>query len=141
MNRALLDTDILSYYLRGDEYVVKNIERYMLDFEAIEISIITYYEVVSGLLYKNALKQLEIFKEFISENIVVPLTEESCNMSGNIYSKLRNDGKLLDDIDILIAGIAIENEMVLVTNNEKHFKRIPGLIVENWKKHVPSLNN
>jgi len=89
MNRALLDTDILSYYLRGDNNVVKNLENYMLDFEMIEISIITYYEVVSGLLYKNALKQIEIFSDFISENIIIPLTEESCKISGNIYSKLR----------------------------------------------------
>ena len=134
MNRALLDTDILSYYLRGDEIVVKNIENYMLDFEVIEISIITYYEVVSGLLYKNALKQMEIFNDFISGNIVIPLTEESCKISGNIYSKLRQWGDLIDDIDLLIAGIAIENEMSLITNNENHFKRIPGLKVENWKK-------
>ncbi len=134
MNRALLDTDILSYYLRGDENVVKNLENYMLDFEIIEISIITYYEVVSGLLYKNALKQIEIFNSFISENIVIPLTEESCEISGNIYSKLRQGGDLIDDIDLLIAGIAIENEMTLITNNESHFRRIPGLKVENWKK-------
>ncbi|RLD58221.1 MAG: type II toxin-antitoxin system VapC family toxin [Bacteroidetes bacterium] len=134
MNRALLDTDILSYYLRGDENVVKNLENYMLDFEVIEISIITYYEVVSGLLYKNALKQIEIFHEFVSENIVIPLTEESCKISGNIYSKLRQTGDLIDDIDLLIAGIAIENEMSIITNNENHFRRIPGLKVENWKK-------
>ena len=57
-------------------------------------------------------------------------------MSGDIYSRLRQDGTLIDDIDLLIAGIAIENEMALVTNNENHFKRIPGLKIENWKKHV-----
>jgi len=34
----------------------------------------------------------------------------------------------------LIAGVAIENEMTLVTNNENHFGRIPGLKIENWKK-------
>jgi len=39
---------------------------------------------------------------------------------------------MVDDIDLLIAGIAIENEMILVTNNEKHFRRIPDLKIENW---------
>lgn len=53
MNRALIDTDILSYYLKGDIGVVKNFEKY---FDIVEISIITYYEIVSGLHAKNAYK-------------------------------------------------------------------------------------
>lgn len=43
---------------------------------------------------------------------------------------------LIDDIDLLIAGIAIDNEMTLVTNNENHFNRIPSLKIENWSKIV-----
>jgi len=133
MNRALIDTDILSYYFKGDALVVANFQKYLAKFEIIEISLITYYEIMSGLLYKNALKQLEIFNDFVSENVVIAATEESCKISSGIYSKLRTDGELIDDIDLLIAGIAIENEMTLVTNNTNHFGRISGLILENWK--------
>jgi tRNA(fMet)-specific endonuclease VapC len=43
----------------------------------------------------------------------------------------------LDDIDLLIAGVAIENEMIIVSNNVSHFGRIPGLKIENWTKLVP----
>ena len=137
MNRALIDTDILSYYFKGDPIVVNNFKKYLSDYEIIEISIITYYEIMSGLLYKNALKQLEIFNDFVSENIVIALTEESCKISSEIYSKLRIKGELIDDIDLFIAGIAIENEMILVTNNENHFGRIEGLRIENWKIEAP----
>ncbi len=133
MNRALIDTDILSYYFKGDAKVVANFQKYLAKYEIIEISLITYYEIMSGLLYKNALKQLEIFNDFVSENIVIAATEESCKISSEIYSKLRNNGELIDDIDLLIAGIAIENEMALVTNNTNHFGRISGLNLENWK--------
>lgn len=133
MNRALIDTDILSYYFKGDPLVVENFQKYLLKYEIIEISLITYYEIMSGLLYKNALKQLEVFNDFVSENIVIALTEESCKISSEIYSKLRTNGELVDDIDLLIAGIAIENEMTLVTNNEAHFQRISGLKIQNWK--------
>ena len=133
MNRALIDTDILSYYFKGDLIVVENFQKYLAKYEIIEISLITYYEIMSGLLYKNALKQLEIFNDFVSENIVIAATEESCKISSEIYSKLRKNGELIDDIDLLIAGIAIENEMALVTNNTNHFGRIPGLNLENWK--------
>ncbi len=63
------------------------------------------------------------------------MTEESARISSELYSSLRQDGKVIDDIDLLIAGIAIENDMVLATNNEKHFDRIPGLEITNWKKN------
>lgn len=130
--RALIDTDILSYYFRGDTNVVRNFENYLDTYELIEISIITYFEINSGLQAKNAFKQLEIFEEFTRDNLVIPLTENSCKISGEIYSILKHKGKMVDDIDLLIAGIAIENEMILVTNNEKHFRRIPDLKIENW---------
>ena len=137
MNRALIDTDILSYYFKGDPIVVNNFKKYLSDYEIIEISIITYYEIMSGLLYKNALKQLEIFNDFVSENIVIALTEESCKISSEIYSKLRIKGELIDEIDLFIAGIAIQNELTLVTNNENHFGRIEGLRIENSKIEAP----
>jgi tRNA(fMet)-specific endonuclease VapC len=135
MNRALIDTDILSYYFKGDAIVMANFQKYLAKFEIIEISLITYYEIMSGLLYKNALKQLEIFNDFVFENVVIAATEESCKISSEIYSKLRTNGELIDDIDLLIAGIAIENEMTLVTNNTNHFGRISGLNLENWKMY------
>jgi tRNA(fMet)-specific endonuclease VapC len=53
--------------------------------------------------------------------------------SAEIYATLRQSGTTVDDIDLLIAGIAIEYGYTLVTNNDKHFRRIPGLITENWK--------
>jgi len=136
MNRALIDTDILSYYFKGDSLVVENFKKYLTEYDIIEISLITYYEIMSGLLHKNAHKQLEIFNDFVTENIVIALTGESCKISSELYSKLRIKGELIDDIDLLIAGVAIENEMTLVTNNESHFGRIPGLKIENWKMHA-----
>jgi len=102
----------------------------------IEISIITYYEIVGGLLAKNALKQLNIFEDFVSNNIVIPLTERSAKISAELYSTLRQNGNIVDDIDLLIAGVAIDNDLTLVTNNEGHFNRIPGLKIKNWSKQV-----
>jgi len=134
MGRVLLDTDILSFFFKGDDTVVINIEKYLQNNEIIEISIITYYEIYSGLLSKKAFKQLNIFNSFVEDNRVIPLTKESARISAELYSDLRHIGKTIDDIDLLIAGIAIENNFTLVTNNEKHFTRIPKLKVENWKK-------
>jgi tRNA(fMet)-specific endonuclease VapC len=43
-----------------------------------------------------------------------------------------DSGEPLDDIDLLIAGTAIANGLVLVTHNRQHFDRISGLTVEDW---------
>jgi tRNA(fMet)-specific endonuclease VapC len=64
----------------------------------------------------------------------LPITDKSARISAELYSSLRMGGNIIDDIDLFIAGIAIENNMILVTNNESHFGRIPGLKIENWKK-------
>ena len=44
MNRTLIDTDILSYYFRGDTVVIENVGKYLDQFDTLEISLITYYE-------------------------------------------------------------------------------------------------
>jgi len=49
-----------------------------------------------------------------------------------IKARLKSEGKILDDFDVLIAATAIVNNCMLVTNNTKHFKRINGLTIENW---------
>ncbi len=134
MNRVLIDTDILSYYFKGDKDVTENFDLYLQKNEIIEISVITYYEILGGLYARDAHNQLNVFKDFISENAVIPMTDNSASISADLYSKLRKSGKTVDDIDILIAGIAIDNDLTLITNNEKHFNRIPGLKIENWKK-------
>ena len=53
-------------------------------------------------------------------------------LSSEIYASLRKKGNPLDDIDILIAGIAMENKNILVTGNASHFGRIKGLNIEDW---------
>ena len=47
------------------------------------------------------------------------------------YGELVYDARI-DDMDILIASTALTHNLVLVTNNEKHFRRVPGLEIENW---------
>ncbi len=137
MNRALIDTDILSYYFRGDEKVKRNFRDYLEFFNEIETSIITHYEIVGGLLAKDAKKQLKFYEVFIYQNTIVPLTEKSVSISAELYGKLKRTGNIIENIDLLIAGIAIESEMILVTNNESHFSRlteISDLKIENWKR-------
>lgn len=134
MTEALVDTDILSYYFKGDAGVVARFNDYLKEFDTINISIITYYEILGGLTFKKAMKQISEFEEFVNNNAIIHISEESAKISSNLYADLRQNGVTIGTSDLLIAGIAIENELTLITNNEKHYLPIKGLIIENWRK-------
>ena len=131
MKPVLIDTDTISFFLRNQPNVVSHFKQYLDDFERINFSIITYYEILSGLKYRDARKQLAAFLEFVDCNSMLPLTKNSIEFSADIYADLRKKGKLIDDIDVLIAGISLSNDLVLVTHNTSHFERIDGLELED----------
>jgi predicted nucleic acid-binding protein len=106
MKPALIDTDILSEFLRGHEKVVAHIDGYLKEFGHINISIITYYEILNGLLYKDAKKQLEKFEAFVKLNRVIPLTVKIARSAATIQADLRKRGAEIGHTDTLIAGIA-----------------------------------
>lgn len=64
--------------------------------------------------------------EFAAQNLILPLTEESVTLCADIYATMRRGGTPVDEIDLLIAGVAISNGLVLVTHNQRHFNRIDG---------------
>lgn len=53
---------------------------------------------------------------------------------GELKAALQRSEMVLDDMDLLIASTALTHNLILVTNNEKHFQRIQGLDLENWAK-------
>jgi len=131
---TLVDTDILSMYFRGNETVKTNFEKYIDRYGKVNLGIITYYEIVSELKHRDARKQLYSFLGFAAQNTILSLTEQSVATSAEMYADLRKKGQPIDDIDLLIAGIAVSTDLVLATNNENHFKRIRELEIENWSK-------
>ena len=134
MKPALIDTDILSEFLRGTPKVIQNADKYLQTYDAINFSIITYYEILNGLLYKDAKSQLKKFLEFTELSRVLPLTISATRIASELYADLRKKGKTIGHTDSLIAGIALANNLQIVTNNTDHFKRIKGLEVVNWLK-------
>jgi tRNA(fMet)-specific endonuclease VapC len=134
VREALIDTDILSFFFRGEPTVVDKFKNYLKEFEALNISIITYYEVLSGLKFKKAERQIQLFEEFVKNNTIIHLTEGSAKVSSEIYADLRKMGITIGTSDLLIAGIAIVNELTLISNNERHYASIKGLSIENWTR-------
>ena len=93
MKPSMLDTDILSEFLRGNPTVVTKIDEHLKKYGSISFSIITYYEIMNGLLYKDARKQLKRFNNFTKLSKVIPLTVRSAKKSAELFADLRKKGK------------------------------------------------
>ena len=132
MELALIDTNIVSMFMRGHPVVKSCVAAYIKEYHRLNLSIITIYEALSGLKHRDAKKQTASFKALVELSEVWPLTEQSVEASAEMYATLRKKGQAIDDIDLLIAGIAKANGFVVVTNNRKHFDPIDGIIVEDW---------
>jgi predicted nucleic acid-binding protein len=133
MKSSLIDTDILSEFLRDNPKVVLNVDKYLQEYSVIKFSIITYYEILNGLLYKDAKKQLARFEAFVKLNNVIPLSLPIATIAAKIQAELRKNGTEIGHTDTLIAGTALVNNLQLVTNNTAHFQRIKELEIANWK--------
>ena len=130
----MLDTDILSEFLRGNPKVIDKVDEHLKAYGFISLSIITYYEILNGLLYKDARKQLKRFEDFAGLNKIIPLTMPMAKTAAMIQADLRKKGTVIGHTDTLIAGISIISELQLITNNTEHFERIKGLEIANWAK-------
>lgn len=134
MKPCMLDTDIVSEFLRGNNKVTAHVEQYLEKYDNISISVITYYEILNGLYYKDARKQMSRFNEFAELCQIIPLTKQASQTAAEIQSTLRKKGNVIGHTDTLIAGIAISNNLHLITNNTAHFKRVKDLAIDNWLK-------
>jgi tRNA(fMet)-specific endonuclease VapC len=134
MKQSIIDTDILSEFLRANGAVITKVDEHVQEYGFVSISIITYYEILNGLLYRDARKQMARFEEFVSLNKVIPLTLKMANTAATIQADLRKKGNEIGHTDTLIAGTAMASVLQLVTNNTNHFKRIKGLTLANCSK-------
>lgn len=129
---CVLDTDILSAIMRGTAAATTRAQAYVSMHGRISISIITSYEILRGLRSKNATTQERAFLQFCAASEVIPLSEDVVDIAARIYADLKRSGNLIPDADILIAATALSRGTALATANEKHFRRIEALTVENW---------
>lgn len=124
---VLLDTDTVSYLMPANPNVTSRAESYRLVRSQFQISAVTQYEVLKGLKSIGAGARLRFFERFCQQHIVLPLTDEIIRRAADIYADLHRRGGLIGDPDILIGATALVHGLIIVTNNEAHFRRITGL--------------
>ncbi len=129
---VLLDTNIISALMRQQPAVMAHIRSYLDQHKRLTFSIISRYEILRGLEVKNAAIQKQRFELACLNSEILPLDETVIKWAVKIYADLYRRGQLIEDADILIAATALVHDLPLVTNNHKHFSRIPALVLQNW---------
>ena len=132
MTRILLDTDTVSYFLKGYPAVVSNFRNHVAAGNEVNISVITHFEALKGLYWKNAEKQIRQFLLFTEACRTWPLQMDAAGIGAKIHADLKRTGLKIGSNDCLIAGTALANNMILCTNNTAHFSRIAELQLINW---------
>lgn len=131
--KYFIDTNIVSYYLKGIESVRQRIFNLLATGNEVKIPRVVFYETERGLLASDASKKLKTFLDFSSALGVVEMTEHTFSLAARIYAKLHKQGQLIEDDDIFIGASALENSATLITNNARHLSRIENLQIEIWE--------
>ena len=128
----LLDTDIVIYWLT-DRFpqIQERIDR--LDRSDIFFSAIGVAELYFGARNSNHPQDnQELIDELVSWVTVLDFDHAAGALFGRIKAELKQSGRPINDSDLFIAATAISHDLGLVTNNLRHFERIPFLRIENW---------
>ncbi|MGA7459970.1 MAG: type II toxin-antitoxin system VapC family toxin [Candidatus Korobacteraceae bacterium] len=130
--RFLLDTNICIYIRQRRPETVLRRFRKLHPGEA-ALSVITYGELLYGAAKSTqTLAAREQLRELIGFLPALPLPETAAESYGAIRAQLEAKGELVSNNDLWIAAHALASELILVTNNEREFRRVRGLKVENW---------
>jgi tRNA(fMet)-specific endonuclease VapC len=130
--RFILDTNICIYIIkRRPQSVLRRFST--ISVGDIGISIITFAELEYGAAKSAQPKRnRDALEEFLSPLEVLDFDKQAAEAYGRIRSALEKKGQIIGAMDLLIAAHAISLGTGLVTNNEREFKRVPGLRVQNW---------
>jgi len=132
--KYFLDANICIYFLKGTH---PDLARKLLSHnpDHIRIPSIVKAELLYGALKSQKMKEnMERIEQFLLPFKVVPFGDEEANGYARIRSTLEKNGTPIGPNDFIVAATTMENDGVLVTNNEKEFKRVKHLKVENWAK-------
>jgi predicted nucleic acid-binding protein len=126
-----LDTNIVTYYLKGNEKIQDKVDK-EAENDNIIIPPFAYFEIKKWLMAVNSKIKLQAFEKLFDRYGIDNIEKETLDLSLSIYKKLRDNGITIDDGDLLIAAYCIQNNYILVTNNLKHFEGIENIQVVNW---------
>ena len=133
--KYLLDTCVITDFIKKDFRTRNNIKKMFPD--KLTLSIISVFEIRYGIeLIKETKKGLfieEMSNELITQINKLYVDEVVAIEAAKIRAELKKEGCIIGVYDILIAATAKAHDLIIVTSNEKEFKRVSGLKLENWR--------
>ena len=121
-----MDTDWVIDYLHKADRTVRRLDELLPD--GVGLSVISLAELYDGLARsRNPDADTEALRLFLEAVEVVPLDDAACRVFGEERARLREEGNLIGDMDILIGATAISKNLTVLTNNRRHFERMRGL--------------
>jgi tRNA(fMet)-specific endonuclease VapC len=127
----LLDTNICIYALKQNQVVLGR----LLSEKPIDVglSVITEAELRTGAAKSSSsAKTTRLLENFLRPLTVVDFTSDDARAYATVRARLEQSGTPIGPLDTLIAAQAVARKLTLVSNNEREFKRIAGLRLQNW---------
>jgi tRNA(fMet)-specific endonuclease VapC len=132
LKKYLLDTNICIYFIKGQFELNKKIAE--VGEQNCFVSEMTVAELKYGVENSKTVEAMrKIVEAFILTFFVIPIYN-SLDIYAKEKAKLRKQGLMIDDFDILIGATAVANDMVMVTNNVAHLSRLDNIVIEDWTK-------
>ncbi len=133
MVKYMLDTNILIYTIKNRPKKVREAFKEYSDY--LSMSTVTLGELIYG-AEKSAqpTRNLADIEALAARLDVLPFDDQAAIHFGQVRAELAKSGKPIGPYDLMIAGHARSLGLILVTNNLREFKRVPGLRAENWSR-------
>jgi len=127
----LLDTDVLSSLVR--QRVPDGVRAGLEGAAVLYTSAVNLAEVRYGIEKAGSQRLSELYEVHVFPFVVVlPFDDAAAEQYGRVRAELEARGTPLGETDLMIASVALAHRLTLVTGNEAHFRRVPGLVIENW---------
>lgn len=129
----LLDTDTCIYALKQNPDVLDQL--LSRNREEIVVSVITEAELRTGAAKSSSpVRTLRLVENFLRPLALAEFASDDAIAYAHIRAKLERAGTPIGPLDTLIAAQAVARRLTLVSNNEREFRRVPGLHLENWTR-------
>ena len=131
MYKYMLDTNICIYTIKKQPSQVR--DAFIRHQDQMCVSTVTAMELIYG-AEKSSVpeKNLGVIEGFLARLAVMDYDVHAAEHTGQLRAELQKQGKPIGPYDQMIAGHARSLGLILVTNNEREFERVPGLRIENW---------
>jgi len=124
--KYLIDTDWVVNHLRGVERVTERLEE--LADSGLALSIISLAELYEGIYRStNPDKAEKSLNVFLTAVTVLGINGAVCRVFGRERARLRKEGLLIGDFDLLIASTCLHHNLILLTDNVREFERVEGI--------------